>query len=121
MTATSAVDGRCMNANSSILRARLAASLRFLVGLGEQHAVFAQHRAQRLGVVGVAVAFDRLAGRNLNSAVLEDGHGSTPHESTTTSSCVAATTSSTVVRPIEHLARAVVAQRIHALRSGRRA
>ncbi len=67
-------------------------------GQREQHAFFAQRAAQSLGVVGVAKAFDRLAGGNLNSAKFVDGHASA-HSSITTSSCVAATTSSTVVLP----------------------
>ena len=80
-----------------------------------------QQRAQRLRVVRVADALDRLAGgdeipRYSKTAMVQTlTFGRSTVSIDLMSSCVAARTSSTVVRPREHLARAVVAQAVHAL------
>ena len=90
-------------------------ALALLGRLREHHAFAAQHDAQRLRVLGVAEALDGLAGRDLDSAEFEDRHGvpsSLVHDDV-----VLRRRDDLFDRRLafEHLARAVVAQRVHAL------
>jgi hypothetical protein len=73
-TATSPVEGRERKAKSDVLLG-LGLGRLALGGDGEEHAVLAQGRAQDLGVLRVADALHRLAGRDEDASVLEYGHG----------------------------------------------
>src|SRR5690606_16168797 len=69
-------------------------------GAREQNSLPPQQGSQSFLAIGVAVTFDSLAARRLDAAECIDAHA---YASATVSSCVAATTSSTVVTPSKAL------------------